>query len=133
MGDLRNKARKQAQQAGIEENHLRRAEGWAVFHFDLKPSLTHRDMAIGEAVRHLMRVTGTKISFWRCPVRGLAIEYKQLPRTSMAHDYGMSWKMMNFSDLEDVTATKRVLVMCFWAASNCIAACRTASSTKRCS
>jgi hypothetical protein len=112
MGDLRNKARKEAQQAAIDDDHRRGgAEGWTVFHFDLKPSLTRRNMFIGEAIRHLMRVTGTRISFWRCPVRGLAIQYRELPRTSMAHDQGVSWKMLSFSDLEVVAEAKRTLVM----------------------
>lgn len=112
MGDLRNKARKDAQQAEIEDYHRRRGpDGWTVFHFDLKPSLTRRHMFIGEAIRHLMRVTSTRISFWRCPVRGLAIQYRELPRTSMAHDHGVTWKMLHFSQAEDITEAKRALVL----------------------
>jgi len=112
VGDLRNKAKKDAQQAAVDDYHRRRgAEGWTVFHFDLKPSLTRRYMFIGEAIRHLMRVTGTRISFWRCPVRGLAIENRELPRTTMAYDKGLTWKMLHFTQVEDLTEAKRVLVM----------------------
>jgi hypothetical protein len=112
MGDLRNKARKDAQQAEIDDYHRRQGpDGWTVFHFDLKPNLTRRNMFIGEAIRHLMRVTGTRISFWRCPVRGLAIEYRELPRTSKAYDRGVTWKLLHFTQVEDVTEAKRVLVM----------------------
>jgi hypothetical protein len=112
MSDLRNKARRQEQQAKIEAHHRRQGpEGWTVFHFDLKPNLTRRNLFIGEAIRHLMRVTGTRISFWRCPVRGLAIEYRELPRTSMSYDKGVSWKILHFSREEDITEAKRALVM----------------------
>lgn len=112
MGDFRNKARKDAQQAQIEDYHRRQGpEGWTVFHFDLKPSLTRRNMFIGEAIRHLMRVTGTRMTFWRCQVRGLAVQYRELPRTSKAYDHGMTWKMLHFTQVEDVTEAKRVLVM----------------------
>lgn len=112
MSDLRNKARRQEQQAKIEAHHRRQGpEGWTVFHFDLKPNLTRRNLFIGEAIRHLMRVTGTRISFWRCPVRGLAIEYRELPRTSMSYDKGVSWKILHFSRAEDITEAKRALVM----------------------
>lgn len=112
MGDLRNRARKDAQQAQIDDYHRRQGpEGWTVFHFDLKPNLTRRNIFVGEAIRHLMRVTGTRISFWRCPVRGLAIEYRELPRTNMAHDHGISWKVLHFTQVEDITEAKRVLVI----------------------
>jgi hypothetical protein len=62
-------------------------------------------------IRHLMRVTGTRISFWRCPVRGLAIEYRELPRTNMAHDHGISWKVLHFTQVEGITEAKLVLVI----------------------
>jgi hypothetical protein len=58
-----------------------------------------------------MRVTGTRISFWRCPVRGLAVQYKQLPRTSLAHDYGETWRFLSFSQNPDITEAKRALVI----------------------
>ncbi|MBA2589712.1 MAG: hypothetical protein H0U98_13935 [Alphaproteobacteria bacterium] len=112
MGDLRNKARKEAEKAAIDAYHRRRGpEGWTVFHFDLKPNLTRRNLFIGEAIRHLTRVTSTRISFWRCPLRGLAIQYRELPLTSKAYDRGEHWKLLHFSDLENVSEAKRVLVM----------------------
>lgn len=112
MGDLRNKARKDAQQAQLEDYHRRQGpQGWTVIHFDLKPHLTRRNMFMGEAIRHLMRVTGTRISFWRCPLRGLAIEYRELPPTAKAYDRGVSWKVLHFTQVEDITEAKRILVI----------------------
>jgi len=58
-----------------------------------------------------MRVTGTRISFWRCPIRGLAIQYRKLPRTSMAYDHGETYMVMRFCDLADNAEAKRVLVL----------------------
>jgi hypothetical protein len=110
MGDLRNKARKDAQTAAIEDDQRRRSDGWTVFHFDFNPKLTCRDLTLGEAIRLLMRLTGTRISFWRCPVRGLAIKYKVLPRTSMAHDHGETYMMLHFSDDADEVVAKKALV-----------------------
>lgn len=111
MGHLPNKARKLEDERRRQEAKDRREKGWTVFHFDLKLNLTRRDMFIGEAIRHLMRVTGTRISFWRCPVRGLAMQYRELPRTSMAYDHGVTWKVLHFTQIEDVTEAKRVLVI----------------------
>jgi hypothetical protein len=73
MGDLRNKARKEAQEHAIRETEDRRRNGFTVFHFDFNPKLTRRNTTLGEAIWYLMRVTGTRITFWRCPIRGLAI------------------------------------------------------------
>lgn len=111
MGDLRNKAKKLADDAKREDRERRRREGWTVFHFDLKPNLTQRDLTIGEAIRHLLRVTGHKVGFWRCPVRGLAIQYKRLPTTRLAYDYGETWIVLHFSRQEDLAAAKRELVI----------------------
>ena len=111
MGDLRNKARKEAESDAIADYHRRRSHGYTVFHFDLNPKLTRRHLHLGEAVRHLMRVTGTRISFWRCPVRGLALQYRKPPRTPFAYDQGESWKVLHFTQLEDITAAKQTLVL----------------------
>jgi hypothetical protein len=58
-----------------------------------------------------MRVTGTKISFWRCPIRGLAIQYKKRPRTSYSYDSGESYMVLHFCDMADNAEAKRVLVL----------------------
>jgi hypothetical protein len=42
-----------------------------------------------KAVRYLMRVTGTRIGFWWCPVRGLAVQYRKLPTTR--YGYGLAF------------------------------------------
>ena len=84
MGDLRNKARKWAEEDRRQDIADRQSNGFTVFHFDYNPSLTRRDLKLGEAIRYLMRVTGTRISFWRCPVRGLAVQYRKLPTTRLA-------------------------------------------------
>lgn len=111
VGDLRNKAAKDARQAVIDDRNDRAQNGFTVFHFDLNPKLTRRDLSVGEALRHMMRVTGTKISTWRCPIRGLALEYHELPRTRMAHDHGTRYQILRFSTLEDEREAKRELAV----------------------
>ena len=111
MGDLRNKARKLAEEASRADAEARRRDGFTVFHFDLNPKLTRRNMTLGEAIRHLLRVSGCRMSFWRCPVRGLAVEIRELPRTSYSFDRGETWRMLHFSDLEDKVAAKKVLAL----------------------
>jgi hypothetical protein len=111
MGDLRNKARKEAQTAAIEDCRRRQSDGWTVFHFDFNPKLTRRNLTMGEAIRLLMRQTGTRISFWRCPVRGLAIKYTVLPRTKMAYDHGETYMMLHFSHDADEMEAKKALVL----------------------
>jgi hypothetical protein len=111
MGDLRNKARKDAQKAAIDDAQRRRSEGWTVFHFDFNPKLIRRNLTMGEAIRALMSVTGTRISFWRCPVRGLAIQYRVLPMTSYIYDSGETYKVLHFSDHADEVEAKKVLVL----------------------
>lgn len=110
MGDLRNKAKKLEEDALRDDRWKREREGWTVFHFDLKPQLTIRNLYIGEAIRHLQRVTATRIGFWRCPVRGLAIQYKELPTSHYLGHYGDTWMMLHFSQQEDIVAAKRELV-----------------------
>ena len=111
MGDLRNKAWKEAETQAIRETEDRKRNGFTVFHFDFNQKATRRNLTLGEAIRYLMRVTGTRITFWRCPIRGLAIQYKVLPRTSYAYDHGETYMILNFSKLEDVAAAKRELVL----------------------
>ena len=96
MGHLPNKAKREAEHQAIQDTEDRRKKGFTVFHFDFNPKLTRRNLTLGEAIRHLMRVTGTRISFWRCPIRGLAIQYRKLPRTSMAYDHGASYMVLHF-------------------------------------
>lgn len=104
MGDLRNKAKKDAAEWADGERKRRRENGFTVFHFDFSPKLTWRDLTFGEAVRLLQRATGTKVSFWRCPVRGLALQYKELPRTSFSYDQGTTYRRMTFSTNADAVA-----------------------------
>ena len=82
MGDLR----KQGQKAGRPRDNQRpgaAADGrWTVFYFDFNPKLTRRNLSPGEALRHLLKVTHTRLSWWRCPVRGWAVRYRKLPKTS---------------------------------------------------
>jgi hypothetical protein len=56
-------------------------------------------------------ITGTRISTWRCPIRGLALEYHELPRTRMAHDQGTCYRLLRFSTLEDEREAKRELAV----------------------
>lgn len=112
MGDLRNKIRKEEDEARLKAARERAGpNGWTVFYFNFDPKLTRRDMDLGQAIRHLCKVTACKISFRRCPVRGLAINYKMLPRTSYSHDHGEQYMMMHFSDLADELEAKKVLVV----------------------
>lgn len=111
MGDPRNKARSEADKVAVADADRRRRDGWTVFHFDFNPRLTLRNLTIGDAIRALQRVTGTKISFWRCPVRGLSIQYRELPRSSYAFDGGVEYRFAVFSRQQDVAQAKRELVM----------------------
>jgi hypothetical protein len=111
LGDLRNKAKKAAEQQCLREAEDRRRDGYTVFHFDFAPALTRRGLTLGEAVRYLMRATGTKVTFWRCPIRGLAVEYKKLPTTKFAYDHGETYRSLNFCALADETEAKKVLAL----------------------
>jgi hypothetical protein len=111
VGDLRNKAKKWAEEDRHRDAWDRQSNGYTVFHFDFNPTLTRRDLKLGEAIRYLMRVTGTRISFWRCPVRGLAVQYRKLPTTPLAYDHGETYMFLNFSELKDRTEAKKALVM----------------------
>jgi hypothetical protein len=81
LGDFRNKARRIAEDIGRQDTDRRRRRGFTVFHFDLKPSLTRRDLILGESIRYLLRATGSRLTFWRCPIRGLAAQIQRLPTT----------------------------------------------------
>ena len=109
MGDLRNVRKKLEQQQRIKDAQDRRENGWAIFHFDFNPKLTRRDLSLGDAIRHLSRASATRISWWRCPIRGLAITYHKLPRTSPAHDSGERYASLHFCDLQDEVEAKKVL------------------------
>jgi hypothetical protein len=110
MGDLRNKARKEERADVVAQQQRRRDDGWTVFHFDLNPKFTRRNLFVGEAIRELMRRTHTRIAFWRCPVRGLAVQYQVLPTSSYIWDRGASYRIMDFSTLADEMAAKKQLV-----------------------
>ena len=51
MGDLRNKARKEAETDAIQQTAELRRNGFTVFHFDFNPKLTRRNLTLGEAIR----------------------------------------------------------------------------------
>lgn len=99
-----------AEEADREERRKRQREGWTVFHFDLNPMLTHRELYLGEAARCLLHVTGHRLKFWRCPMRGLSIEYTRLPATTKAWDHGETYRMTTFSRAEDEETAKRALI-----------------------
>jgi hypothetical protein len=63
LGDVRNKAKKLAQGQSLRDAEDRRRHGLTVFYFDFNPKLTRRGLSLGEAIRHLMRVTGTRIAY----------------------------------------------------------------------
>jgi hypothetical protein len=111
LGHLPNKNRRLREDEARKADEDRRRNGWTVFHFDFNPKLTRRNLTLGEAIRMLMRLTGTKIRFWRCPVRGLAIKYKVLPRTSYAYDQGETYMLLHFSNDPDEVEAKKALVL----------------------
>lgn len=109
MPDLRNKARKQEETARIEDYHNRRSHGWTVFHFNLNPSATYRHLWPGEAARLLLKLTGHRLSYWRCPSRGLAIKYRRLP--TGPHDKARTSTRPVFSTIADPVEAKKELVI----------------------
>ncbi len=102
MGDLRNKARKLEAEARLRDTEDRRSKGWTIFRYDFNRGHTRRNLTLGEAIRHLCRITETKLKFWRCPARGLAVEYYRLPYEC--------FRGMAFSRLPEEVAAKRELV-----------------------
>ena len=74
--------KQKAKDAAHNDADARRQHGFTVFLFEFKPNLTRRDTTLGEAIRYLLRVRGSRMSFWRCPIRGLAVRIKRLPTTA---------------------------------------------------
>jgi hypothetical protein len=109
MGDLRNTAKKQAQEQAIRDAERCRRDGWTIFYFDFDPKRTCRNLSPGDALRHLLKVTSTKIAWWHCPVRGWAIQYTKLPTSTKAYDHGETYRMLHFSNLENEIEAKKVL------------------------
>jgi hypothetical protein len=60
-------------------------------------------------LRHLLKVTATKITWWRCPLRGWAIQYTKLPTSTKAYDHGETYRMLHFSNLENEIEAKKML------------------------
>jgi hypothetical protein len=56
-------------------------------------------------------MTGWKVGFWRCPVRGLGIEFNQPPQTQMRHDAWQRSTLLAFSPHDDELAAKKDLVL----------------------
>jgi hypothetical protein len=108
---LRNKAKKLEAEQAVKDAEDRRINGWTVFYFNFDPRKTRRNLSLGEAMRHLCRVTGIRVSWWRCEVRGLAMNYREIPKTAYAHDSGVSFRSLVFSDLADELAAKKALVI----------------------
>jgi hypothetical protein len=56
-------------------------------------------------------MTGVKVGFWKCPVRGLAVQFQSPPQTTYVYDQGTISRLMHFSRLEDETQAKRDLIL----------------------
>jgi hypothetical protein len=111
MANLQQKAAKEAEHdAGMRKANLR-ATGYTVFRFDFAPKFTRRDLSLGDAIRELKRLTGYKIGFWRCPVRGMAVRYQSPPTTSYSYDKGTTSVTLRFSTAEEETEAKRELLL----------------------
>lgn len=111
MGDLRNKAKKLEEERARQDANDREKNGWTVFYFNFDPRHTRRNMTVGEAIRYLLRRTGTRISWWRCDVRGLAIQYHRKPQSSYLYDKGETYTSLVFSPLDDEVAAKKELAI----------------------
>jgi hypothetical protein len=109
MGDLRNKAKKDAEREAIRDRERRVQEGWTIFYFDFNPKLTRRNLSPGEAVRYLERMTNTKTSLWRCPVRGLAVQFEKHSTTSTGEPRMEIYRSLHFSKLENEREAKMAL------------------------
>jgi hypothetical protein len=84
--------------------------GYTVFRFDLAPKFTRFDLSLGDAFRYLKKCTGFRVTFWRCPVRGLAVRLHSSPNKKL-HDGGFSGARLYFSTHADETEAKRELVL----------------------
>ena len=111
MGDLRNKARRWAEEDARADKERRKRLGWTLFHFDFKPNLTRRDLMVGEAIRYLLRSTGSRMFFRMCQVRGMYVEIKRLPTTGKSYDHGYSYVVLNYSTRENVVDAKKELAI----------------------
>jgi len=111
LADLRNKRKKEEQESRIKDAEERRKNGWCIFRYDFDLRFTRTELSLGEAIRYLCKVTGRRISWWRCPVRGLSIEYKILPTTNKAHDHGETYRSLSFSDHANEIEAKKQLVV----------------------
>lgn len=109
MGDLRNKRRKIEEAEALQLSRDRDKLGWTVFHFDLNPKLMWHRLLLNEACNQLMRATRTRMAFWRCPVRGLALKYRHLPKDPLGYDIGPEIKLLHFSQLDDDAMAKAEL------------------------
>jgi hypothetical protein len=109
MGDARNKAKKLAEEQAIRDAERCRREGWTIFYFDFDPKRTRRNLSPGHALRYLLKVTQTRVSWWRCPIRGWAIQYHKLPVTTKMYDSGETYRMLHFSNLENEIEAKKIL------------------------
>lgn len=107
MGDFRNKLRKLEREAAIADRENRLRKGWTVFHHDFRPEQTYRNLRLDEAARHIQRLTGTPIAFWRCPSRGLSVEYRPLPPACGGK--AKAYRMPRFSRLANEEDAKREL------------------------
>jgi hypothetical protein len=111
MVNLQAKGRKDAERTASAESAELKANGYTVFHFDFRPQQTFRNLSLGDAFRKLKKLTGYKVTFWRCPVRGLAVKIHFPPATTLVHDKGETWSLLAFSTKENEAEAKRDLVL----------------------
>jgi len=111
MVNLQQKGAKEAAHEAARRAADLRERGYTVFRFDFAPKFTRRNLGLGDAFRELKRLTGYKVVFWRCPVRGLAVRYHSPPTTTYIHDKGDSWLLLDFSTNTDEEEAKRELVL----------------------
>jgi hypothetical protein len=111
MANLHAKAKKDSEREIERRGRQLRETGYTVFRFDFAPKFTRRDLSLGDAIRELKRLTGCKISFWRCPMRGLAVRYQSPPATSYTYDQGTTSVTLRFSTSEDEIDAKRALLL----------------------
>ena len=111
MGNLQQKGAKEPAYEAARHAADLRERGYTVFRFDFAPKFIRRNLSLGDAFRELKRLTGYKVAFWRCPVRGMAVRYHSPPTTTHIHDKGDSWILLDFSTKADEAEAKRELVL----------------------
>jgi hypothetical protein len=84
--------------------------GYTVFRFDLAPKFTRFDLSLGDAFRYLKKCTGFRVTFWRCPVRGLGVRLHSPPNPKQ-HDGGFTCTVLHFATQADEAEAKRELVL----------------------